>query len=966
MPQSDFDQLSPYCVWFPGYLSLDPSPSLTNNVSSGHINATVMVDLDCPDASNRSDPLPPPTASHRIFTSIGLDLPGNVSTVAAVLCHPKYSITRRHVTTSLGNSTGGDVLDISSDVLEDMALGAIPGVLTYDILNSMVGYLQLTGEGFIGLGLDWRSLMNLTTPQAEWKAFTDTTLLSTGFQRTFNAIAAITVKYTKTVPATENKSVPGRIAYKTPRLVVAAASLRAVEALLAVSALVALLLCLVYNFKTLAERPPSLMTTAAVLAASSRLGDILCPDQVPRLDTLATNLGGYLFSSSPDLRTIHVQEDPQFDDLEMVQGKVPLPDDSGRPVSKWWRPAAATKAFRISLIATTLVLFVALEVLYQVSNKHGGIVDAATEGYTQYLWLYLPALAMAGLGLAYGSMDIAARTLHPFAELSKGKTGNKDAMHFDPRASTALVAAVQAFRRRFYGLSAIISTSLLAGLLTVASSGLYSATEFTSRIESVSLGLESWFDIESAHQKWALDDALDVSTPGALINQAIHLGNMSYPAGAYGEFAFAMPEMGSLEAYNTSEPPATLRMRVPAAQTRANCSLYRFWDSIELEANQSSYGFSLEVHPPPGCERGPPDGLSDGRYLSLANGAGRTPPPGYFGFVSGLWWKRLPNTTNPDGTYTPTSRTPYTVCSDNTQHLFMIYGRRIDLTMHNVTLLHCLPFVQAVEVEAEFTLPSLTINENNPSSLPTLSPNTPPTPWNSPTKSSNSIPLPQIDAAADSDANAIDSFFTVLTRGARGATPISALLGRGKTDAMIARVGQVYAQLGAQALNYAFRQPIGSLDASDGRPAPGRGRVEGVVSVSAGPGRGRLVQSGVATRVLEGLLLCLAVCGGVSFWVLRGTEGVLPVDPGSVAARMGLLVGSGLVERLRRDGGDGGEGAEGLEGERFVMGWWEREGEEKGEGGKGEDAKGEGSLGRWRYGIDMIPSSEPSTVDSRE
>jgi hypothetical protein len=115
-----------------------------------------------------------------------------------------------------------------------------------------------------------------------------------------------------------------------------------------------------------------------------------------------------------------------------------------------------------------------------------------------------------------------------------------------------------------------------------------------------------------------------------------------------------------------------------------------------------------------------------------------------------------------------------------------------------------------------------------------------------------------------------------------------------------------------------------------------------VVSVPAGRGRGRLVQSAVATRVLEGLLVCLAVCAGVSFWVLRGTEGILPVDPGSVAGRMGLLVGSGLVERLRREGGWG----EGLEGERFGLGWWEREGE-------GEEEE------RWRYGIDIIPSAGP-------
>jgi hypothetical protein len=99
-----------------------------------------------------------------------------------------------------------------------------------------------------------------------------------------------------------------------------------------------------------------------------------------------------------------------------------------------------------SLIATTLILFVALEVVYRMSNKHGGIAEVTTEGYSQYLWLYLPALAMAGLGLASGSMDIAARTIHPFSELSRGRPAKMDVMRFDPRSSTALVAVAQTLR----------------------------------------------------------------------------------------------------------------------------------------------------------------------------------------------------------------------------------------------------------------------------------------------------------------------------------------------------------------------------------------------------------------------------------------------------------------------------------------------------------------------------------------
>ncbi|KAK4043098.1 hypothetical protein C8A01DRAFT_32737 [Parachaetomium inaequale] len=910
MPQSDFDQLSPFCVWFGGDFSRDPNPALTNNVSSHYINSTILVDLYCPKAG----PSPPPTDTARIFTSIGLDLPGNVSTVSALLCHPTYSLTLRQVTTSRGNSSGGAVLNIAGDVAEDMDLGVAPSVLTDDILKSMGGFGTLTE--FFDLDLpDFVDLMNLTTPQSDWKAFADNTLFSSAFQQTFRTLAALTVKYTKTIPATDNERVPGRITYKTPRLVVTMLSLRAMEALLAVLALVALLLCL-YNFKPLSKNLPSLMTTVMVLAGSSRLAQTMAADRVPSLETFTAGLSGHLFSSSADLRSVQLQVDPQFDDRQMAHAKVPL-HDAGHPVLKWWRPTAATKTFRVALIVTTLLLFVTLEVVYQVSNKNGGFADVFTEGNSQYLWLYLPSFSMACLGLAYGALDTATRTLHPYLELSRATHGNRDAMQSDPRSSTALVAVAKTLCRGFFGLSAIISTSMLAGLLIIAASGLYSTTESVSRPESVSLDLESWFDIRSAPQKQGMY-GLGVSSPDALTSQAIHFSNLSSPAGAYGEFAFAMLETSGLGGHDhASNPPTTLRARIPAAQTRANCSLYRFWDSIELDPDSSSYGFSLVVPPPPGCTRGDSNAPSDDRYLDLGQGAGKTPPPGYFGFVSNLWWKRLPNATLPGGGFTPDSRTPYTVCSDDTQHLFVIYGRRIDLTMHNVTLLHCLPFVQAVEVDATFAVPSLTVDDtiSPPVAIGT------PTPWHSTNRSHNSIPLPEIMA---DESEAVDAFFTILTLGGRAATPLDALTGRDRIAAMTARIDQVYAQLGAQALHFNFRRPMANITATaadpDGRPPPGNGtgKAEGVLFVAPPPGKGRLAQTAVSTRVLEALLLCLAVCGGVSFWVLRGTEELLPADPGSVAARMGLLAGSELVERVRRDG----VGA--VEGMRVGLGWWER------------------------------------------
>jgi hypothetical protein len=123
--------------------------------------------------------------------------------------------------------------------------------------------------------------------------------------------------------------------YSTPRLVVTTVALRVMEALLVLLAVAALLLCL-YNFKPVSQHPPSLIAIAAVLARSPQLAEILGRNAVPRLETLAADLSGCLLSSPPDLQTIRVHNDPEFNGRHVATGntKAPLHINPTPPV-KW-------------------------------------------------------------------------------------------------------------------------------------------------------------------------------------------------------------------------------------------------------------------------------------------------------------------------------------------------------------------------------------------------------------------------------------------------------------------------------------------------------------------------------------------------------------------------------------------------------------------------------------------------------
>lgn len=84
IPQDDFDQLSPFYIWVTGSARDD-----------SYIHKTHLVQLDC--SINTTKPLA--SDSLQLFTSVRFDWPGNISTLSALVCRPRYFLTLRQVTT---------------------------------------------------------------------------------------------------------------------------------------------------------------------------------------------------------------------------------------------------------------------------------------------------------------------------------------------------------------------------------------------------------------------------------------------------------------------------------------------------------------------------------------------------------------------------------------------------------------------------------------------------------------------------------------------------------------------------------------------------------------------------------------------------------------------------------------------------------------------------------------------------
>ncbi|KAK1751052.1 hypothetical protein QBC47DRAFT_364602 [Echria macrotheca] len=877
--KNELDLLSRYCLlsdmFVPRLLFKNDTktPYLTSEVSSRGLrqpvlNRTNIVGTECRKAVG--DPYP---ESAGIFSSVLVPLQGNTSMASAVLCLPQYSVTRRRVTMTPGEN----VLDVSGEVIEkieipDMATAA--GSLTNDILAIGEGMKLKTSI----LTNSWIGTMNLTTPRPDYRDFANATLLSVAFQKSFRALAALTVRTQKAVPAAKEETVPGNVTLSISRLTITSVTVRVMESLLAVLIFVALALCALHMGPRY-ESAPTLLDTALILARSDWLSQTLSiRGREPTDAGVAAALKGKLFYSTHNGGTaVHVEDHTPG-----------IEEDTPETKPKWWLPMAASRTYAAVLIITTLAAIAVLEALYQVSQKQGGITEVSTVGYTRYAWLFLPTLCMASIGLAYVSMDRATQTLHPFLQLAQGK-GTKDTLEFEPRSSLALVALIQTLRRRFFGLSAVIMTSILGGVLTIAASGLYTPST-TITAGAISLDPTSWFDLRTEltgteSDLWGGFAEIDI------LPSAFEFNNLSLPAGVYAEFAFALPDPAAAAAYHSPSSPSKLLARLPAVRVQPNCSLHDFRPLFDDKDVAGPYA---QVDPPAGCLNGPGGVPVLGAKLLL--GSPDSDREGYVGFRAIPYWNFSPSEgelfNSSNGDYDKLNFTT-PLCLDGTRYDFFMYGFREGTVTTNLTTIRCAPYTEAVVVEGTFHFPNFTVDETAAAAPRVVGGMEEVRPWSFANRTLNSVNGAGLRALSGRDAN-LDDFFMTLARGRSSSAQMAALTPRDALPQMLDRITAVHQELTALTMHFSYR--ASPEPAVEGRPNPGP--ITGTIRAQLPAGRARLVQNELSTRLLEGLLAALVVFAGAS-WFILGREGagvkrgeVLPLDPGSVAGRMALLAGN--------------------------------------------------------------------------
>lgn len=869
-----------------------------------------------------------------LFT-LGYQLSYNQWEVSGFMCEPKYSLTRRAVTNSTRNVGVQDSLSINRANVEILDTRLRPYNMTDKIFASLIslGTIQIVESPQTDGNL-WYSMLHFRQPQNNFWSLRNTSVAIELSQSMWKEFAAYAIKKDYTSPSKE--TINGTATSTQGRLCVQDLSLRLVEANIMILLVLIVALCFLRP-GVFHNDPTSLGAHAMILARSSGLMDHLEGYGVASKKVLRASLSGILASFPRHLPA----ESPAIALHRSGQGseemaETPAVDNSDS--REWWSPMSVRWWFRMCLMTATLAVVIALEVLLQVSDREKGLGDVNLDGYLKYTWSFLPTLVLVLIGLLFSMVDSTARTLHSFQLLRKGRATVEDILH-DPAHQVSLMAVVYAAWKRHFALLWTTLPGLLAPMLTIIGSGLYTVAPVPWAYD-VELGLKDWFRPESrAVDVWnsVVGDTEDAWT----MFTSTQFCNISYPKWTHGEYALASFGADNLHSHDGNDTSLYITARVPATRVNFNCSLIDHYANGTYLKDHSSTLRWLSVDPRPlGCHATPELNLTAGkRDLYLV-------PEGsvYGGYHLALLEDQYAEVVCQGDSYCLDNEAPdmapsIQVCGDERQHYFFGLGYEEEA----LPVLHCVPYVEALWVNATFNLPDLSLVTDVP------------------------VVPDRHSAVFLSDSTSMTAlgrvdWWDVVAAMVNGSSGVGKLTGlpsnpdSNNTLHQIAALESTLAEYFAQVLHLFYRQPV--PDTYDSALSAGQyllsggGRGQPINGTVTDRTRLRLIQNAVSTRILEGLLAVMGACLVASTALGRGAR-VIPRDPGSVASRMAYFAGGEVWrrvpvgadrwtdEQIRKHGLGVSKG-------RLLLGWW---------GGDGREVSEEGARGQ-RFAVDVVGCKE--------
>ncbi|KAJ5099694.1 hypothetical protein N7532_006695 [Penicillium argentinense] len=833
-----------------------------------------------------------PPAGHRHDGSTGWKrVHIGIKRAIPMICKPSLSLLKLraegNATESLSN------VHIQNLASEDAAL---PGMTAGDIAQFIVnnstattGFRPVEDSGefeyYAQIDRGFNLGLHLIGADLAVKTLWEDGMLQDTARAFYRAITAL-LMHMGLVKREQSAAVGSAIVHEN-RVTMAELPLRGMEVCLGLGILLAISMILLLPTTPTATWDPNFITTiAAITANSAAFRSSLCGNGVVSHKNLQTRLVGKHYCSHPTPKgtSIEITDDSrresQFD------------PNFGSDYATWKPfPARVGRIVIFILVSSTIA---ALETLLRVSQANNGLGDAnLSNEYLHYSWTIVPALAMVGISLLFGSMDFNIRCLAPYAPLVRAEGAIFErSMNLSFLNSLGIINSFRSITSRHFAVQATTLATSAAFFLTIVTSGLYSVIEvpFHANVNFTRVG--------------GFPDPRTIAGPQRLMNEAKEVNgmftaeyilqyNFTYPRWTYEDLAFAEISIDKVSD-NKIINGSYVDIKVPALRLVPVCEPYT---STELQA---TFGFY--------------DGDETSGSYDLSINETTMPCPGHntysHGNISVLSVKDLES--QPFGKSFQNQcfvKPKYNTGLIGMTHYttFYVWGFINESSIQHIRGLSCIQYAETVDVWTRFKLPGLDIDEE-----------TPPIPDESSAKLAPDLytPIPEwwILNSNGKYPN-FDGFFQDLTSG-RYAIPIENFESSEHDLTVIDAIKRQYKIISAQQFNNYTR---GTANDSINH-APLLGNV-------TTPNRLRVVQDVTSTRLLEGLL-ALILALGITGSLLLNTDRILPKNPCSIASVASMLADSNFLDEFEQGlwSPENKQLSQAFVRHRFRLGWWGSEG----------------------------------------
>ncbi|KAF3006760.1 hypothetical protein E8E13_010017 [Curvularia kusanoi] len=529
-----------------------------------------------------------------------------------------------------------------------------------------------------------------------------------------------------------------------------------------------------------------------------------------------------------------------------------------KPGSTYWKPLPLRPVFKISVIAFLIVMVIVLEVLYSVSKKNNGVAEVDPQNYQRFAWAYVPAVIMLAAQTLVGMIAFSSLMIFPYFRLQRASMNTREHIFRNYVSKTAIKSFWQSAFAKDVVVMCMALAMLLTPLLTIAVSGLYTA-QVTRADTLVSLSVRDQFnatfltkDIEAVENSVWVEST---NTIGLLLSQ-----NFTFPRWTYDELAFPEAQLQLPSATDSSTlSGSNITAVLPGIRSDLDCRLAssvptNFTDTVGYsrryrKMNVTAYE-ALGVYDEDGYLSWPSPGMSPFGFFEHCGERGNT----FCGAMgtSELNWNAF-------------------TCSS------LINQLDVEVTIDGATLkiISATPNESTIRLFSNQTLRPGDLETYPSSMIPSLF------------GSSNF-------GEQTSNAGYYDPVFQAVvyglgTRDDLEKVPMNDYLSADGIEAIFAELQHVLRIMTAQSANL-IRMPLN------------------VTSLLAPPSTinatlshnhvYRLHQSAISTRILDGLLIAIAICVALSF-ALMNTRNILPKNPASIAATASLL--SGHARMIQED-----------------------------------------------------------------